>query len=233
MPAEYAVLQLALPGRPLQNIGILLFEPSTGGLNVRLRSDWESIDDPLDAELLSHLEEDFQARIGEIGGGPFLRELEDSLSNMLQLTPRRWTGRRNLGQLYSDLVERTHEVYSLKAAATKFGEEFTPEPGQSNEFVLTVVGRSMEPTIPDGSLCLFRRYTGGSREGRVYLIERAGDLNETSRYSVKRYRSRKEYTSEEDWHHVSVMAVPDNPEFESFELREDDKIIAEFIRIVD
>jgi hypothetical protein len=233
MPAEYAVLQLALPDRPLQNIGVLLFEPSTGKLDVSFRDDWDEIAELEDAEVLVHLEDDFRTRIDELGGPAFLESLEDTLSNALRITPRRWAGRRTLGQLFSDHVGGAHRAYSLKAAATRFGEEFVPEAGESDEFVVQVVGRSMEPTIPDGSLCLFRRYRGGSRNGRIYLIERAGDLNETTRYSVKRYRSTKQYTSDEDWQHVSVIAEPDNPEFPSFELREDDRIIGEFIRIVD
>lgn len=234
MPAEFAVLQLALPDRPLQNIGVLLIEPSTGKLDFSLRDDWDDIAEPDDAEVLVHLEDDFRARIHELGGQAFLESLEDTLSNALRLTPRRWAGRRTLGQLFSDHVAGArHHIYSLKAAATRFGEEFVPETGESEEFVVQVVGRSMEPTIPDGSLCLFRRYRGGSRNGRIYLIERAGDINETTRYSVKRYRSTKRHTSEEDWEHISVVAEPDNSEFPSFELREDDRIVAEFIRIVD
>jgi hypothetical protein len=232
MPAEYAVLQLALPGRPLQNIGVLLIEPSTGKVDYSLREEWDDVAPPEDAEVLSYLADDFRARIDEMGGPAFLEHLEDTLSNALRLTPRRWAGRRTLGQLYADHVEATHRVYTLKAAATKFGEEFTPEAGEADEFVAQVVGKSMEPTIPDGSLCLFRRYRGGSRDNRVYLIERAGDLNETTRYSVKRYRSKKHVT-EDEWRHLSVIAEPDNPAFESFELREDDRIIAEFIRVVD
>jgi hypothetical protein len=232
MPAEYAVLQVALPGRPLQNVGVLLFEPATGHLDYSLLEAWDDIAGPEDAEVLTYLAEDFRARIDEMGGKVFLEQLEDTLSNALRLTPRRWAGRRTLGQLFADHVAATHQVYSLKAAATKFGEEFTPEAGQADEFVAQVVGKSMEPTIPDGSLCLFRRYTGGSRNGRVYLIERAGDLNETTRYSVKRYRSKK-HVGEDEWYHLSVIAEPDNPAFESFELREDDRIIAEFLRVVD
>ena len=232
MPAEYAVLQLALPGRPLQNVGVLLYEPSTGELDYSLTDEWDDIADPEDAEVLTYLAEDFRTRIDELGGRAFLEQLEDTLSNTLRITPRRWAGRRTLGQLFTDHVARTHEIYTLKAAATKFGEEFAPESGQADEFVAQVVGKSMEPTIPDGSLCLFRRYTGGSRNNRIYLIERAGDLNETTRYSVKRYRSRK-HIGEDEWHHLSVIAEPDNPDFASFELREDDRIIAEFVRVID
>jgi hypothetical protein len=234
MPPEYAVLQLALPGRAVQNIGVFVLDPSTGEVDFRLREDWEEIADPDDAELLSLLEQDFEIRTREMGGREFLESLEDSLSNALRLTPRRWAGRRSLSQLFSDHVAVSHEVYTLRAAATKFGEEWeTPGSGAPDEFVATVVGRSMEPLIPDGSLCLFRKIPAGSRNNKIVLIERGGSVPESARYTVKKYVSRKLQVSEEEWRHEQITAVPLNPEFESFELREDDKVIAEFVRVVD
>ena len=38
-------------------------------------------------------------------------------------------------------------------------------------FVARIAGRSMEPRIPDGSLCVFRAGVTGSREGRLVLVE--------------------------------------------------------------
>jgi hypothetical protein len=234
MPPEYAVLQLALPGRAVQNIGVFVLDPSTGELDFKLREDWDEIADPEDAELLSELENDFDVRTREVGGRAFLEALEDSLSNALRLTPRRWAGRRTLGQLFSDHVGATHEVYTLKAAATKFGEEWeTPGSGTPDEFVAQVVGRSMEPLIPDGSLCLFRKIPAGSRQNKIVLIERGGGVPESSKYTVKKYVSRKVQISDEEWRHERIMAVPLNPEFDAFELREEDKVLAEFVRVVD
>jgi phage repressor protein C with HTH and peptisase S24 domain len=38
-------------------------------------------------------------------------------------------------------------------------------------FVAQVVGRSMEPTIPDGSWCLFRGPVEGTRQGKTVLVQ--------------------------------------------------------------
>ncbi|MBI5882344.1 MAG: hypothetical protein HZB91_04485 [Elusimicrobia bacterium] len=53
----------------------------------------------------------------------------------------------------------------------------------------------MEPLIPDGSYCVFRSERGGSRDGKVVLVEYAGlqDPDTGMCYTVKKYRSEKEY----------------------------------------
>ena len=38
-------------------------------------------------------------------------------------------------------------------------------------FAAQVIGHSMEPRIPYGSRCLFRKDRGGSREGRLLLVQ--------------------------------------------------------------
>ncbi len=38
-------------------------------------------------------------------------------------------------------------------------------------FIARVAGKSMEPTIPDGSYCIFCFERGGSRNGKVVLVE--------------------------------------------------------------
>ena len=57
-------------------------------------------------------------------------------------------------------------------------------------FVAHVVGRSMEPRIPAGSLCVFRRNVTGSRQGRLVLVENYGETGE-NRYTIKRYTERE------------------------------------------
>lgn len=76
-------------------------------------------------------------------------------------------------------------VYELAAAAGAFGPDrvvgtatdelgWMPVPGHNrltrDHFVARVAGRSMEPTIPDGSHCLFRTDRGGSRDGKLLLV---------------------------------------------------------------
>jgi phage repressor protein C with HTH and peptisase S24 domain len=102
-------------------------------------------------------------------------------------------------------------------------------------FVAQVVGRSMEPLIPDGSLCVFRGPVTGSRQGKRLLIEQTGgpgaaDL--AGRYTVKRYTSVKTTNDDGTWQHESIRLEPLNPEFTAFEPDAGDfKVIAEFVQV--
>ena len=65
-------------------------------------------------------------------------------------------------------------------------------------FVAHVVGRSMEPRIPDGSLNIFRAPVVGSRQGKIVLVELLGVHEQ---FTVKRYTSRKLFPGEDEWEH--------------------------------
>ena len=82
-PAKYSLLQMALPGESPRNIGIFLLDTATGQLYKKLRRDWSAIADPENVEILELLDEDFAAKIDEMGGDVFLRSLEETLSNFL------------------------------------------------------------------------------------------------------------------------------------------------------
>ena len=259
---EYLLLALALPGEPERNIGVLLRDSETGRVYMRIRDHWEEIRDPEEAEWLKVLGEDFEAKIRELGGDEFLRSLEDSLSNTLRLSQRTVVAvndfTRTLARLYEEHVEAarveseemqpfvTHlPLYSLQAAATKFGEDRDVEaegwvkaPAKlrltSDMFVGRVVGRSMEPRIPDGSLCVFRKGVVGSRQGKLVLVERVGATDTSTRYTIKKYTSQKRRTGEEEWEHAGVRLEPLNKEFEGFDLKEGEaKVIAEFIQVLE
>jgi len=102
-------------------------------------------------------------------------------------------------------------------------------------FVARIAGRSMEPKIPDGGLCVFRRGVAGSREGRLVLVEhRGGGAND--RYTVKRYHSEKVQLPDGSWTHGNIRLEPLNPEFEAWNLDPEEgrfRIIAEFVRVLD
>ena len=151
-------------------------------------------------------------------------------------------------------------VYSLKAAASKFsGEEYVEifgwypvnkHKGEENNsknmvklssdmFIAKVVGRSMEPTIPDGAYCIFRFDRGGSRNEKVVLVEsrQVADAETNSKYTVKRYHSEKEQNKEDSpWEHKQIVLSPDNKEFDDIVLKNeseyDFKVIAEFIAVL-
>ena len=140
----------------------------------------------------------------------------------------------------------------LKAAAGEFGEPHelleerdqewvAPETGRTlrkGMFVTRVVGRSMEPRIPDGAYCLFSSPVTGSRQGRIVLVRMrdAVDPETGERFTVKRYRSRKT-EDENGWRHVEITLEPLNPGFEPFRLPPSDdeghvEILAEFVEVI-
>ena len=124
-------------------------------------------------------------------------------------------------------------VYDLTAAAGFWGPECVPEaigwteaPGaklKPGYFVARVVGKSMEPLIPDGSWCLFRPCAAGSREGRILLVQfnTLGAGENGGRFTVKKYHSDKTVT-DDGWRHSSVQLLPVNPAFEPITLEPED-----------
>jgi SOS-response transcriptional repressor LexA len=105
-------------------------------------------------------------------------------------------------------------------------------------FVAQVVGKSMEPLIPDGSHCLFASPVTGSRQGRVVLVKLSDDTDpETGeRFTIKRYESEKVKAADGAWRHVRVTLKPQNPAFDPIVLTSDDEglvhVVAEFIEVV-
>ncbi|MHB8232872.1 MAG: S24 family peptidase [bacterium] len=142
-------------------------------------------------------------------------------------------------------------VYSLEAAASGFsGEEYVENLGwkkvgagnfgrlNRDMFIAKVVGKSMEPTIPDGSYCVFQLERGGSRNGKVVLVESrlVSDPETNQKFTVKRYRSEKENTDGERWIHKRIILSPDNKDFNDIVLENvsenDFKVVAELVTII-
>src|ERR1700692_3470874 len=86
--ARYMILTLELPGAGRMNAGVLLEDPATDRLWVRLRRDWDEFA-PDEAEGLSAIEYDLAAKAREMGATQLLKYLEDTLSNAVQVTDRR------------------------------------------------------------------------------------------------------------------------------------------------
>ena len=139
----------------------------------------------------------------------------------------------------------------LAAAAGAFGDPHTvPEesdwewvevetarPLRRGMFVARVVGRSMEPAVPDGAWCLFASPVTGTRAGRVVLVrlDDALDPDTGQRFTVKRYRSEKT-ADEEGWRHMRITLSPDNPEFSPIEFEAEDEgsvaVVAELVEVI-
>lgn len=140
----------------------------------------------------------------------------------------------------------------LKAAAGAFGEPQNFQEGdwdwieidsrhrlRQGMFVAQVVGKSMEPSIPDGSYCLFSAPVTGTRQGRTLLVQLRDnkDPETGERYTVKRYESEKAVSEDGTWRHLKIALKPNNPDFKPIDLTCEDEetiaIVAEFIEVLD
>ncbi len=142
----------------------------------------------------------------------------------------------------------------LEAAAGAFGDpqhiaddDFFPEWIEIESrrrlrrgmFAARVVGRSMEPAIPDGALCLFSAPVEGTRQGKIVFVELrdAVDPETGERYTVKRYESEKAPSGADSWRHARIRLKPLNPEYQPIELSEEQldrlQVVAEFVEVLD
>lgn len=147
--------------------------------------------------------------------------------------------------------ENSIPLYSLKVAAGEFGEIQQVEDVQwlnipekikpsKDLFVCEVIGESMNKVIPNGALCLFRKYSGGSRNGQIVLVENTNmhDSDFGSCYTVKEYESKK-YEDEDGWKHQSIILKPlsTDSSYENIVLEDEDmttfKVIGTFECVIE
>lgn len=257
----FSLLTLALPGRPEEPAGILVYDQPAARLAVKLRRDWQMLASEDDAEILSGLEAHLKQLSLEMGAASALEWLETTLSNILTLSERREVQSSTidftLHQLYREHVQ-THITeaakpfithlprYALRSAAGAFGEQIAdpnaieewveaPEGLRLNKdmFVCEVYGRSMEPLVPSGSLCVFRKFGAGSRNGKRVLVEDRAEAS--TRYTLKIYHSKKQSNAQADWSHHQIQLSPLNPEFPVLSLEADQDryaVLAEFVSLL-
>jgi uncharacterized protein len=108
-----------------------------------------------------------------------------------------------------------------------------PEVGS---FICKVVGESMNRKIPNGTYCLFKKDEGGSRNGKIVLVE-STSINDSefgSGYTVKEYHSVKNVNNE-IWEHESIILKPlsNFEEYENIVLFDDDLINFRVVGIFD
>ncbi len=135
-------------------------------------------------------------------------------------------------------------LYTLRAAAGTLGSarEVEPigwvqpsarRPVRPNMFAAQVVGKSMEPLIPSGALCLFRRLDGGDPERRIVLVQHRDihDVETGGSYTVKRFTRKTGAKGR-----IEVRLESLNPKFPPIVLTEkpgtDVKVIAEFVEVI-
>jgi superfamily II DNA or RNA helicase/HKD family nuclease len=140
--------------------------------------------------------------------------------------------------------------YDFYAAAGSFSEmqsekDFTlieiPEniKYKNDYFACKIVGESMNRVIPNGSICLFKPDSGGSRNGKIVLVENI-DIQDTdfnSAFTIKTYSSVKE-TTEEGWQHASIILRPNSydSKYKDIIINEENgsgmRVVGEFVSII-
>lgn len=116
--------------------------------------------------------------------------------------------------------ENSVPLYSLKVAAGEFifneslpEEKFILIPDgikiTKEHFACKIIGNSMNKIVQDGQIALFKKYTGGSRNGLMVIAEYHDhqDLDYGSCYTFKEYFSQKTI-NEDSWQHEKIILKP-------------------------
>jgi len=145
--------------------------------------------------------------------------------------------------------DRTIPFYDLKIAAGSFSSQQQVENIRYIEcdeeisvnkdyFACKIIGESMNKIIPNGSICLFEKYSGGSRNGKIVLVEMTDftDSDSGSNYTIKEYTSKKT-TTEDGWKHKEIVLLPKSSEdYPPIILRDEEtinlKVVGTFIKVL-
>lgn len=139
--------------------------------------------------------------------------------------------------------------YEMRAACGYFGDgEPVEESGwvkvdgvgrlNRNLFVVRASGQSMEPTIHDGDLCVFKLNPAGSRQGKILLVQHRSyfDVDNAGAYSIKKYFSKKTFDEFGNWEHEKIVLMPLNSDYNPIEIEcnEDNEfqVIGELIKVL-
>lgn len=243
-----------------ENCGVVLIHPESGEAAFRFRQDWEEFAGE-EADVLRAIAEDLPGKFAEMGPRAFLSWVDETFSNTLRVSEPQTTliGHidRTAHQLYRKFVTsavrpyRTHlPLFELRATGGSFQTDLSVTPdarwlevhvpgrrGLSDDYFCAYIeGRSMEPEIPDGALCLFRFYRAGSRQGGIYLMQRLATSEGGGEFTIKRYQSRKRQNRDGAWEHASITMDPANPDFAGWELEADESryvTVAQFITVLE
>jgi phage repressor protein C with HTH and peptisase S24 domain len=140
-------------------------------------------------------------------------------------------------------------LYDFYAAAGSFSDlqsekNYSLIEGPENSlnkdyFACKIIGESMNRVIPNGSICLFKPYTGGSRNGKIVLVENRDiqDPDFNSAFTIKTYTSEKIIT-DNGWRHTSIVLRPNSLDssYKDIIINEENaaemRIVGEFVRVL-
>ncbi|MDQ7051034.1 MAG: DUF3427 domain-containing protein [Enterobacterales bacterium] len=174
-------------------------------------------------------------------------EVEIDSKQALQLVPT-----TNVETISDGKEQNLIPFYEFYAAAGSFSEmqdnkdfNLIEAPLQysadQNYFACRVVGESMNRRIKNDSICIFKVSLGGSRNGKIVLVENFGQADEdyNSSFTIKTYASEKRPTDDGSWEHTIILLKPNStePRFKDIVLRENDcenmRIVGEFITVLE
>ena len=97
----------------------------------------------------------------------------------------------------------------------------------------------MNRVILNGSVCLFKKYMGGSRNGKIVLVENFDyqDPDYNSAFTVKTYSSEKNIV-DDSWEHTTIVLRPNSYDQSYKNLIIDEKtgadmrVVGEFVKVL-
>lgn len=112
--------------------------------------------------------------------------------------------------------------------------------GNTEDYFATFIqGDSMSPKIESGDLVIFKKYTGGSRQGRIFLIQARGLKNSETGESfvIKKYHRVTPARSESEESGTSIVhLISENTKYPPIVLvglsDDDVQTLAEFVRVI-
>jgi superfamily II DNA or RNA helicase/HKD family nuclease/phage repressor protein C with HTH and peptisase S24 domain len=155
----------------------------------------------------------------------------------------------NQTSIFQEQLKNPVPLYDFYAAAGTFSDiqssknfKFIEGPEHisgNNYFACKIIGESMNRVIPNGSICLFKHYTGGTRNGKIVLVENRDqqDPDFNSCFTIKTYSSEKSVL-EDTWTHELIMLRPNSYDgsYQNIIITEENaagmRVIGEFISIL-
>lgn len=180
----------------------------------------------------------------------------DELYQYITAVNEKKTNENEEQKIISLETEKNHPTFTIPlfdfyAAAGSFSELQTEKAftqleveekyaQNENYFACKVVGESMNKRIPNGSICIFKKDEGGSRNGKIVLVENRDvhDPDFNSAFTVKTYSSQKTIT-EEGWNHTEIVLKPNSYDEHFKDIVVDQyaaegmKVIGEFVCVLD
>jgi SOS-response transcriptional repressor LexA len=221
-------------------LGVALLELESRSVHYRIRQDLDTLFPDVDMSSLESLKSELERLASKEGGEvafsiltttgwrgiqgdvPERREIH-SISTGLAAAYRVAVGPVPI------LKFQTHlPLYSLKSAAGLFLDNYLIKPLgwveipdartlTDKQFVVLIVGHSMEPQIPDGSYVIVEKYGAGSRVGRLVLVEERGKA-EMEAYTLKKYSRQPLSAGDATNRRTPIILKSVNPDFEDIQL---------------